>query len=72
MIFKRGEIIRHVLEKEMVDALMEEIDNWEEEEAEKGTLKPGAPSISADVHVDEPAFHVAEADTGRIGLPILK
>src|SRR5262249_56173469 len=26
VIFKRGEIIRHVLEHEMVDALMEEID----------------------------------------------
>ena len=35
VIFKRGEIIRHVLESEMVDALIEEIDNWEKEEAAK-------------------------------------
>jgi (E)-4-hydroxy-3-methylbut-2-enyl-diphosphate synthase len=39
VIFKRGEIIRHVQEAEMVDALLEEIDVWEKEEAAKGTLK---------------------------------
>jgi (E)-4-hydroxy-3-methylbut-2-enyl-diphosphate synthase len=39
VIFKRGEIIRHVLESEMVDALIEEIDKWEVEEAANGTLK---------------------------------
>src|SRR3954454_7872165 len=38
VIFKRGEIIRHVLESEMVDALIEEIDRWQEEEAAAGTL----------------------------------
>jgi (E)-4-hydroxy-3-methylbut-2-enyl-diphosphate synthase len=38
VIFKRGEMIRHVLEHEMVDALLEEIDKWEEEEAASGTL----------------------------------
>ncbi len=36
VIFKRGEIVRHVQESEMVDALLEEIDAWEKEEAEKG------------------------------------
>jgi (E)-4-hydroxy-3-methylbut-2-enyl-diphosphate synthase len=36
VIFKRGEIVRHVLEKDMVDALIEEIDAWEREEAAKG------------------------------------
>src|ERR1700736_6500623 len=41
VIFKRGEIVRHVLEKDMVDALIEEIDNWEKEEAAKGTLASG-------------------------------
>jgi (E)-4-hydroxy-3-methylbut-2-enyl-diphosphate synthase len=35
VIFKRGEIVRHVLESEMVDALIEEISIWEKEEAEK-------------------------------------
>src|SRR5437870_3212091 len=29
VIFKRGEIVRHVLEKDMIDALVEEIDLWE-------------------------------------------
>jgi (E)-4-hydroxy-3-methylbut-2-enyl-diphosphate synthase len=47
VIFKRGEIVRHVLEKDMVNALVEEIDAWEKEEAAKGTLKPGAPTIAA-------------------------
>src|ERR1700736_4503327 len=41
VIFKRGEITRNVLESEMVDALIEEIDNWEKEEAAKGTLASG-------------------------------
>src|SRR5207302_7540 len=36
VIFKRGEIVRHVQESEMVDALLEEIDGWEREEAAKG------------------------------------
>src|SRR5436309_10166042 len=39
VIFKRGEIIRNVLESEMVDALIEEIDIWEREESAKGTLR---------------------------------
>src|SRR5579862_9781568 len=39
VIFKRGEIVRHVLESEMVDALIEEIDKWEVEEAANGTLR---------------------------------
>jgi (E)-4-hydroxy-3-methylbut-2-enyl-diphosphate synthase len=36
VIFKRGEMIRNVQESEMIDALIEEIDKWELEEAEKG------------------------------------
>src|SRR5438132_3350529 len=35
VIFRRGEIVRHVQESEMVDALLEEIDAWEREEAAK-------------------------------------
>ncbi|NBO92468.1 MAG: flavodoxin-dependent (E)-4-hydroxy-3-methylbut-2-enyl-diphosphate synthase [Planctomycetia bacterium] len=38
VIFKRGEIVRHVLEHEMVDALIEEIDKWEAEEQAAGGL----------------------------------
>src|SRR5579871_3756336 len=33
VIFRNGEIVRHVLEAEMVDALLEEIDLWEKEQA---------------------------------------
>jgi (E)-4-hydroxy-3-methylbut-2-enyl-diphosphate synthase len=58
VIFKRGEIVRHVLESEMVDALLEEIDKWEKEEAAQGTLKSEKPP--------------AEKDNGRIKLPLLQ
>ncbi|MBX9677912.1 MAG: flavodoxin-dependent (E)-4-hydroxy-3-methylbut-2-enyl-diphosphate synthase [Gemmataceae bacterium] len=68
VVFKRGEIVRHVLEKDMVDALMEEMAIWEKEEAEKGTLQFGAPTIRADVHNDVP---VPVEDTNRIRLPML-
>ena len=40
VIFMKGEIIRHVEESEMVDALMDVIDNWDEE-TETGTAAPG-------------------------------
>src|SRR5271170_668552 len=56
VIFKRGEIIRHVLEHEMVDALIEEIDKWEVEEKANGTLR--TENGIADNH-------------GRLKLPIL-
>jgi (E)-4-hydroxy-3-methylbut-2-enyl-diphosphate synthase len=56
VIFKRGEIIRHVLESEMVDALLEEIDKWEEEESAKGTLR---------------REKSVETDQGRVRLPLL-
>lgn len=57
VIFKRGEIVRHVLESEMVDALLEEINKWEAEEIERGTLKTEKPIRPSD---------------GRLNLPILK
>src|SRR4051812_42507592 len=56
VIFKRGEIIRHVLEHEMVDALIEEINKWEAEEAAAGRLR---------TEVDGPR------DNGRMRLPVL-
>lgn len=37
VIFRDGEIVRHVLEAEMVDALLEEVDRWERD---KTTAKP--------------------------------
>ncbi len=39
VIFRNGEIVRHVLEAEMVDALLEEVAHWEQEQRQKGTLK---------------------------------
>lgn len=71
VIFKRGEIIRHVLEKDMVNALVEEIEIWEKEEAAKGTLKTGAATIRAEASkANETAFAAAE-DEGRMRLPVL-
>jgi (E)-4-hydroxy-3-methylbut-2-enyl-diphosphate synthase len=55
VIFKRGEVVRNVTEAEMVDALLEEIDAWEKEEAAAGRLRGDAP---------------APRD-GRVRLPIL-
>jgi (E)-4-hydroxy-3-methylbut-2-enyl-diphosphate synthase len=49
VIFKRGEIIRHVQESEMVDALIEEIDKWQVEEAASGNL-PREKSIEQKRH----------------------
>ena len=54
VIFKRGEIVRHVQESEMVDALVEEIEKWEAEEADKGTPAPGTPTLSTDGRVRLP------------------
>src|SRR5213595_3459929 len=48
VIFRRGEMIRNVLESQMVDALIEEIDIWEKEEAAKGTLQTGDPTFVTD------------------------
>jgi (E)-4-hydroxy-3-methylbut-2-enyl-diphosphate synthase len=39
VIFRNGEIVRNVLEAEMVDALLEEIDLWEKEHG-GDTAKP--------------------------------
>src|SRR5271170_1054970 len=56
VIFKRGEIIRHVVEAEMVDALLEEVGHWERDQIKQGTLR--TENGIADNH-------------GRLKLPIL-
>ena len=68
VIYKRGEIIRHVLEKDMVPALMEEIAIWEIEEAEKGTLKTGAPAIIGETPKQTP---ISIDDPSRMSLPVV-
>src|SRR5438270_2445164 len=40
VIFRNGEIVRNVLESEMVDALLEEVDRWEKEHAAGAKAKP--------------------------------
>ena len=68
---RRGEIVRHVLEKDMVPALMEEMANWEAEEAAKGTLKTGGVQIQGAVQEAKP--HFAEpVDPSRIALPLAR
>jgi (E)-4-hydroxy-3-methylbut-2-enyl-diphosphate synthase len=39
VIFRNGEIVKNVLEHEMVDALMEEVELWERENVGKGTVQ---------------------------------
>jgi (E)-4-hydroxy-3-methylbut-2-enyl-diphosphate synthase len=56
VIFKRGEIVRHVEEREMVDALLEEIETWEQEEAASGRMTNG---------------HNATSPDGRVKLPVV-
>src|SRR5438067_893531 len=56
VIFRRGEIVRHVQESEMVDALLEEVDAWEKEEAARETAKPNG--------------HEKPAGKGRVKLPL--
>jgi (E)-4-hydroxy-3-methylbut-2-enyl-diphosphate synthase len=48
VIFRRGEIVRNVLESEMVDALLEEIDLWEKEEAGKDNGSCIGPAVVAE------------------------
>jgi (E)-4-hydroxy-3-methylbut-2-enyl-diphosphate synthase len=38
VIFRDGEVVRNVLEAEMVDALLEEVERWERDHAGKGTV----------------------------------
>jgi (E)-4-hydroxy-3-methylbut-2-enyl-diphosphate synthase len=44
VIFRRGEIVRHVTEAEMVDALLEEVDQWDREEASMSDGTRGNPN----------------------------
>ncbi len=71
VIFRRGEIVRHVLEKDMVPALMEEMAHWEAEEAAKGTLKMGGVQIQGTVHEETPHF-TEPTDSSRIALPLAR
>lgn len=40
VIYRNGEIVRHVSEAEMVDALMDELKSWEADQADKPATKP--------------------------------
>jgi (E)-4-hydroxy-3-methylbut-2-enyl-diphosphate synthase len=50
VIYRNGEIVRHVEEAHMVDALMEELQRWEKEQDNKEEAKPSRkklPLVSA-------------------------
>src|SRR5437660_5787362 len=51
VIFRNGEVVRNVLEAEMVDALLEEVERWEQEHAAGAKETPAArrrlPVVSA-------------------------
>src|SRR5881227_65063 len=59
VIYRNGEIVRHVQEAEMVDALLEEVEAWERDNLGKGTVGGGAPAAGA------------ESRDGKIRLPVL-
>jgi len=61
VIFKRGEIVRHVQESEMVDALLEEIAIWEKEEANK----EGGPAVTN-------GNGDSDKHEGKLQLPVVK
>ena len=53
--------------------LMEEIAIWEREEAEKGTLAAGSPTLRTDAHDDDHHDECAEPqENGRLKLPVLQ
>jgi (E)-4-hydroxy-3-methylbut-2-enyl-diphosphate synthase len=70
VIFKRGEIVRHVLEKDMVPALMEEIEQWEKEEAANGTLTAGTPTIGGERKESHAGPATLSLDTSRLKVPV--
>ena len=72
MIFKRGEKLYTIPESEMVDALMKEIDIWEEEERAAGRLVAGKPTFKTDAHEEE--YHddcCEDEENGRVKLPVV-
>src|SRR5436309_700010 len=71
MIFKRGEKLYTIPESEMVDALMKEIDIWEQEETAAGRLQAGAPMIKVDARAEHHEECQDDAN-GRLQLPLLK
>lgn len=62
VIFRRGQIVRHVQEHEMVDALMEEARNWNQ---------PVEPGTGAGLHPEGPRHAVSAPLTGSTMSPTL-
>ncbi len=72
MIFRRGQMIRTVSEAEMVDALLEEIDRWEQEELARrqnrtDTTKPDAAAVSS----ASPSTAMVSPRSGSVSLPLV-
>jgi (E)-4-hydroxy-3-methylbut-2-enyl-diphosphate synthase len=72
MIFRRGQMIRTVSEAEMVDALLEEIDRWEQEElARRQNRTDTTKSDAAAASSASPSTATASPRSGSVSLPLV-
>jgi (E)-4-hydroxy-3-methylbut-2-enyl-diphosphate synthase len=72
MIFRRGQMIRTVSEAEMVDALLEEIDRWEQEElARRQNRTDTTKSDAAAVSSASPSTATVSPRSGSVSLPLV-
>jgi len=72
MIFRRGQMIRTVSESEMVDALLEEIDRWEQEElARRQNRTDTTKSDAAAASSASPSTATVSPRSGSVSLPLV-
>jgi (E)-4-hydroxy-3-methylbut-2-enyl-diphosphate synthase len=72
MIFRRGQMIRTVSEAEMVDALLEEIDRWEQEElARRQNRTDTTKSDAAAASSASPSTATVSSRSGSVSLPLV-
>jgi (E)-4-hydroxy-3-methylbut-2-enyl-diphosphate synthase len=72
MIFRRGQMIRTVSEAEMVDALLEEIDRWEQEElARRQNRTDTTKSDAAAASSASPSTATVSPRSGSVSLPLV-
>jgi (E)-4-hydroxy-3-methylbut-2-enyl-diphosphate synthase len=72
MIFRRGQMIRTVSESEMVDALLEEIDRWEQEElARRQNRTDSTKSDAAAASSASPSTATVSPRSGSVSLPLV-
>ncbi|GBD37696.1 4-hydroxy-3-methylbut-2-en-1-yl diphosphate synthase (flavodoxin) [bacterium HR36] len=71
MIFRRGQMIRTVSEAEMVDALLEEIDRWEQEEKSKQRTHASTAGVNTPADSNSADNGTARASPKSVSLPMV-